>query len=77
MSIPVAELRPRLFPFENHQLLAQSGILQGDAFVAGEDENDESQRAANRSDHDEVLWRQRSEINRIALIRFLAKDSYL
>jgi len=58
-SIPVPELRPRLFPFENRQLLAQSSILQRDLFVAGEDENDKSRRAANRSDHDAVLGRQR------------------
>ena len=51
------EFRTWLFPFEDHQLLSQGGILQGDVFVAGEDGNDKSQRAANRSDHDEVLWR--------------------
>jgi hypothetical protein len=54
-SIVMPELRPRPFPFEDRQLLAQSRILQRDVFVAKEDENDESQRAENRLEHDEVL----------------------
>ena len=53
------EFRTRLFPFEDRQLLSQGGILQGDLSVAGEDENDESQRADNRFEHDAVLWPQR------------------
>jgi hypothetical protein len=52
------ELRTQLFPFEDHQLLSQSGILQRDLFVTGEDETDESQRE-NRFEHDAVLWPQR------------------
>jgi hypothetical protein len=58
-SIAMPELRTGLFPFEDRQLLSQSGILQGDFFVAGKDENDESQRAENRFEHDAVLWPQR------------------
>jgi len=44
--------------FQDGQL-SQSGILQRDLFVAGEDENDESQRLENRFEHDAVLWLQR------------------
>jgi hypothetical protein len=58
-SIAIPEFRPRLFPFEDCQLLSQSGILQRDISVAGEDENDESQRTENRFEHDAVLWSQR------------------
>jgi len=57
--IVMSELRPRLRPSEDRQLLSQSGILQRDLFVAGEDENDESQRVENRFEHDAVLWLQR------------------
>jgi hypothetical protein len=41
-SISIIESRPRPLPFEDGQLLSQSGILQCDLFVAGKDENDES-----------------------------------
>jgi hypothetical protein len=33
---------------EDRQLVSQRGILQRDLFVAGEDENDESQNVENR-----------------------------
>jgi hypothetical protein len=58
-SIAMPEFRTRLFPFQDRQLLSQGGILQGDLFVAGEDENDQSQRAENRFEHDAILWPRR------------------
>ena len=41
-SISVMEFQPWPFPFEDCQLLSQSGILQCELFVASNDENDES-----------------------------------
>jgi hypothetical protein len=77
-SIAMPEFRPRLFPFEDRQLLSQSGILQRDVFVAGEDENDELQRAENRYEHDAVLWPQRyGKSIAQRLFRVLAKDREL
>jgi hypothetical protein len=60
VHFPIWDLR---FHFRNNRWLAgfqdgqlsQSGILQRDLFVAGEDENDESQRLENRFEHDAVL----------------------
>jgi hypothetical protein len=67
------EFRPRLFPFKDCQLLSQSGILQCDLFVASKDENDKSQYAENRFEHDATLCLQRCP-NLFDASSVLAKD---
>jgi len=70
------ELRSRLFPFQDCQLLPQRGILQCDLFVAGKGKHDESQCAENRPEHDATLCLQRwrKSISSRAL-PVLAKDN--
>jgi hydroxymethylglutaryl-CoA reductase len=80
-SIPEVEKNPykgkiefwsRNVAFERGQLLAQGGILQGDLFLAGQNEKNETNRNHNRIQHGDRLLSSTQRINCLKARQVLA-----